>query len=91
MKSYIKEYKNYSVRKLGRYLIATPKEAYCYTHKIMAGESNEFAFKEMIKIIASDIGKNGEIKYLNSRNNFIQKYKEQLTIPMIEDLLKKQV
>jgi len=54
MKEYVKEYKNYVIRKLGRYFVAIPKDAICYGHKMIVGESNEFAFKSLTKIIGDN-------------------------------------
>ena len=48
---FIKEYGDYVVRRLGRYLIAIPKDSNCWAHQMGKWESNESAYEHLIKVL----------------------------------------
>jgi hypothetical protein len=50
MTEFIKEYKGYVYRRLGQYLIAIPKDALCFVHKMLPKETNEDAFDQLKKL-----------------------------------------
>ncbi len=50
-KPVIEEYKGYVIRKLGRLMLAIPKDAVCWYHGMAVGESNKSAMENMKSII----------------------------------------
>lgn len=48
---FIKEYGDYVIRRLGRYLIAIPKDSECWAHQMERYESNDSAYNHLIKVL----------------------------------------
>jgi len=46
-KEFIRAYKGYVVRRFGPWLIAIPKDAKCYAHRIEVDENLSLAFKRL--------------------------------------------